>query len=336
MVINDDKKSDDRTVSVIIPAYNVENTLEHCLRSVFSQSVQPYEVIVINDGSDDGTKGVCSLFEEQIIYIEQENQGQGAARNAGIRRATGKFIAFLDADDYWAKNFLLRSVDFLLHNTDTVAVMTAYKIIINKKYELVVPPLMNSKVINNPCKISNFFNFWAEQGYVQTGAILIRTQTIREAGFQRSDLRNSQDLEYFALIATHGKWGFIPEVLYINNSRMAAKGKWLKKYYLRKKLCPDVESWERRIIARLKNDEITGFKVIRGCVASGYAHLKILGGNYSSALRIIRKYGNDMPQKRLNRFMKIGSRFPYLGWLLFCQIIRIKEIFNEYKLKWIS
>jgi glycosyltransferase involved in cell wall biosynthesis len=326
----------DRNVSVIIPAYNVENTLRQCLNSVFTQSLQPREVIVVNDGSDDGTSSVCASFGRRIIYIEQKNQGQGAARNAGIRCATGRYIAFLDADDYWKTDFLSKCVDFLSENPDLVAVMTAWKIIFNKKTTMVVPPIMNTTLELKCGALDNFFNFWAEQDYVQTGAIMIRTKTIRKAGLQRPDLRNSQDLEYWALVATYGKWGFIPEVLYVNNSRMSAKGKWLKKYRFRKKLCPEVYAWEQRIIPRLKKEDFYGFKVIRGRVASAYAHLKILGGNYSHAIRIIQEYGHEMSPKRLNRFMKIGSRLPYPGWVLCCQIIRLKEIFNAYKLKWIG
>lgn len=96
-------------ISLIIPAYNVETYLGEALESVLAQSRRPEEVIVIDDGSTDGTGQVaqefCSQFQNgagvAIRVIRQDNAGIGAARNTGLAMARGDFIAFLDADDLW-------------------------------------------------------------------------------------------------------------------------------------------------------------------------------------------------------------------------------------------
>ncbi len=93
-------------VTVIVPAYNVATSLDRALESVFSQTVRPARVIVINDGSTDGTANVAASYRDRITYLEQENAGQGAARNAGLELATSEFVTFLDADDYWLPKFL--------------------------------------------------------------------------------------------------------------------------------------------------------------------------------------------------------------------------------------
>jgi len=90
-------------VSIIIPVYNVENYLEECLDSVLNQTFQDFEVIAINDGSKDRSLEILSQYQagdRRITVVSQENTGQSASRNRGVEMAAGKYIYFLDADDY--------------------------------------------------------------------------------------------------------------------------------------------------------------------------------------------------------------------------------------------
>lgn len=90
-------------ISVIIPVYNVQDYLEECLDSVVAQTLRPRELLLINDGSTDQSRAICASYAEKhswIHLIDQENRGQSAARNAGLDRATGDYIAFIDSDDY--------------------------------------------------------------------------------------------------------------------------------------------------------------------------------------------------------------------------------------------
>lgn len=98
-------------VSIIIPVYNVEKYLRQCLDSVINQTLRDIEIICINDGSTDGSADILreySSADGRITVITQENRGLSAARNAGIRRAAGKYIYFLDSDDYIEKNAMER------------------------------------------------------------------------------------------------------------------------------------------------------------------------------------------------------------------------------------
>lgn len=90
-------------ISVVIPVYNVEDYLPQCLDSVISQSYTNLEIILIDDGSRDSSGKICdeyALQDSRIRVIHQQNQGLSAARNAGIEIATGKYIIFVDSDDY--------------------------------------------------------------------------------------------------------------------------------------------------------------------------------------------------------------------------------------------
>lgn len=88
-------------VSVIIPTYNYGRFIGKAIESALAQSCPPTEVIVVDDGSTDETEKVVAAFGERVRYLPQTNQGVGASRNNGANVATGDFLAFLDADDYW-------------------------------------------------------------------------------------------------------------------------------------------------------------------------------------------------------------------------------------------
>ena len=100
-------------VSVVIPYYKGKKYIEQCILSVLNQPYPNIELILINDGSPDDGDTVCKALAEQdsrIRYFSKENEGIGATRNLGIRLATGDYIAFLDQDDIWCKNFLNENV----------------------------------------------------------------------------------------------------------------------------------------------------------------------------------------------------------------------------------
>ncbi len=93
----------DSTISVIIPVYNVESYLPQCLDSVLSQSYSNLQVILIDDGSTDSSGAICDEYAERdsrIVVIHQKNGGAAAAKNAGLCIATGKYLSFVDSDDY--------------------------------------------------------------------------------------------------------------------------------------------------------------------------------------------------------------------------------------------
>lgn len=93
-------------VSVVIAAYNAEAYIAEAIESVLSQTSPPDEVVVIDDGSTDGTRGILDRFGKSIVTIIQTNSGQAVAVNKGLAMARGEFIGFLDADDLWTSRKL--------------------------------------------------------------------------------------------------------------------------------------------------------------------------------------------------------------------------------------
>lgn len=105
-------------VSVIIPAYNAAGYIAETLDSVFRQTFEDYEVIVVNDGSPDTPELESALapHRDRIVYHVQENQGRSAARNTAIRLACGEWLALLDSDDIWLPEYLAEQMKFLSRN----------------------------------------------------------------------------------------------------------------------------------------------------------------------------------------------------------------------------
>lgn len=108
-------------LSIIVPIYNVEVYLPRCIDSILAQTFTDFELILINDGSPDRCAEIMEAYakkDARIITIHQENQGVSAARNAGLKIATGKYVSFIDPDDYIDKDFLEKLV-YAIKETDT-------------------------------------------------------------------------------------------------------------------------------------------------------------------------------------------------------------------------
>lgn len=101
----------DDKISVIVPVYNSEKYLDNCINSICSSSFQNLEIILINDGSTDKSGQICKSYAEKdsrIIFINQVNQGVSKTRNNGIKKATGKYITFVDSDDYIDRDYFYK------------------------------------------------------------------------------------------------------------------------------------------------------------------------------------------------------------------------------------
>ena len=112
------RKEERPLVSVIIPVYNGEDFIREAIENILSQKYPALEIIIINDGSTDSTEAIINKLPADIRYFTQDNSGPSAARNKGIRDASGEFITFLDADDLWPENNLNIMVDEMLRNPD--------------------------------------------------------------------------------------------------------------------------------------------------------------------------------------------------------------------------
>jgi len=311
-------------ISVIIPAYNTALLIERTIRSVLAQSRQDFEILIVDDCSTDDTLDVVRKIDDARIRVfrQTENRGPAAARNRGLAEAKGEYCAFLDGDDYWEPDFLKATGDFLDAHPETVAVsvMQCHKII---GKEPVTAP--RDTGVTEPVVLPDFFDFWAKFNHVCTGSVLMRTTVARQLDGQREDLRICEDLEFWALLATQGPWGFIPKVLFTSDGGLVTKKQgWMKKNMRRWQSAPPVDDWAKRIVAGFQGNVPETFALALGRIARNLCYSHIMAGKTRLAREEVRKYGNDFPQNRINSLFRHMAKNGFF-WFFFCLLLKIRE-----------
>lgn len=324
------------SISIIIPAYNSSLLIARTLNSVLGQAGNIIkEIIVIDDGSTDGTVEIINdLNIPNLILFRQTNKGPASARNKGIEYATGKYIAFLDADDYWEPNFLSETYSFLKAHNEAIAVSTAQIHKFPGRKDLIIPSLVrnHSTVINHPIILDNFYEFWAKYNHVCTGSVLMRTEVVKKARGQRVDLRITEDLEFWALLATFGKWGFIPKILFVSDGGIITQQLgWRNKNRLRWNSATSVDNWEKRIIKNIPGHLISSYTRARGRIAQRITYSMILSERGKIAKEMVIKYGGDFPNNKLSKMLNYASRFP-ISWIIICNLVVLKERYRNIKI----
>ncbi len=115
--------------SIILPVYNVEKYLKECVNSILSQTFKDYEIILVDDGAKDNSPAICDEFaaaDERVKVIHKPNGGQSTARNAGLEKATGEYVIYLDSDDFITDNTFLEDIYNKAKETDGDIVLYKY------------------------------------------------------------------------------------------------------------------------------------------------------------------------------------------------------------------
>lgn len=138
-------------ISIIVPIYNAEKYLNKCIESLINQTKKELEFILINDGSTDNSEEIIKSYKDKRIkYFKNENQGIGKTRNFGIEKATGKYIMFVDSDDYIDKNMAKLMFDKAFSNSLDMVVCDYYKVINNENIEEKLPSFKPTTLKNSP------------------------------------------------------------------------------------------------------------------------------------------------------------------------------------------
>lgn len=320
------------SISVVIPVYNGGQLLIRCLDSVFNQvGGFDIELIIVDDGSSDRSVEIIQQYPGPINLITQKNQGPAAARNKGIEAATGKYLAFLDADDYWEPQFLLKTVEFLEGNKEAIAVSVGQIHKVPRKGESIAPKILEEipSKFTEPILIINFFQFWAQHNHVCTGSVLMRTQIVRKTGGQRMDLRITEDLEFWAYLATFGQWGFIPDLLFISDGgEVSRQLGWMEKNTKRWASAPTIDVWESRIKKKLPVNLEESYNIKRGQIVRNLAYSMLLAGKLERARLDIRQNSKFLPTDKLSQILKTGAIIRPV-WIVLTQVLFLREKYRK-------
>ncbi len=181
-------------ISVIIPNFNREALVGETISNVLVQTLPPHEIIVVDDGSTDNSVEIIRSFGSKIKLIQQTNQGPGAARNAGLRLASGDFIQFQDSDDLFSRNKLETQAELLEQTGADIAFSPWVKL----KTERCKASLENHVLQQRmpPAKLS--LPCWWLRGWSTVfQSLLFRRSFLKRVGFYRTDLMLGEDGELF-------------------------------------------------------------------------------------------------------------------------------------------
>jgi len=221
-----------RLVSVIIPAYNSGKFICETISSVLNQTYKNLEIIVVNDGSRDNTEDVLSSYikENSIKYFFQQNSGPSASRNYGIKKSSGNYIAFLDADDKWLPEKIARSVDFLESGKFDWMCTSMVKIK-GDGSKIIKRIASDSWVLNSGTyeikQLKNGLFFFSEIP-VHTPTILLKKNCIEKVGIFDESFLIGEDTDLWLRFEEHGlRGGYLDEPLtiYRYNENSLTKGR---------------------------------------------------------------------------------------------------------------
>jgi glycosyltransferase involved in cell wall biosynthesis len=207
-------------VSVVIPAYNAAWCIRRAVDSVLAQDFRDFELIVVDDGSTDDTAAILAGYGDAVRVISKPNGGLSSARNAGISAAKGEFVAFLDADDWWMSEKLVRQVTLMGSRPDLLFCSTASA----------VQTPAGKRLADWRCGVvhaSALESIFSANAYVagSGSAVLAKREAFFRAGGFDESLRSLEDIDMWMRLAALGGFACIDETLvFIEKSASSMSG----------------------------------------------------------------------------------------------------------------
>lgn len=188
-------------VSVIIPTYNRKDYVQEAIDSVLAQTYTDYEIIVVDDGSTDGTgEALQARYGDRIRYVWQENQGESVARNRGIEMARGEYVAFLDSDDMWLPEKLEKQIAFLSENPEIKLVFSS-AVMIDAGGRIIGDD--SRKATATPPKPLTLEELCFRTHVLSTSTVLMAAALLRSIGGFDPSLRYAEDYDLWMRLRLH-------------------------------------------------------------------------------------------------------------------------------------
>jgi glycosyltransferase involved in cell wall biosynthesis len=212
-------------ISVVIPTYNRQDTISRSIQSALEQTYSPIEVIVVDDGSTDATDQILRQFGGNINVLRQPNGGPSAARNKGILAAKGSAIAFLDSDDTWLPDKIMRQAELLSRGGDIVPCCVSNA--------LLEPALDGHRTSFGIASIKGPVEdgFWMNPAFILATrfllfnqVVLVRREALDKVGGFDNGLRLLEDYDLALRLSLLGPWGIVSEPLVVKDNSTRGLG----------------------------------------------------------------------------------------------------------------
>ncbi|SEQ83527.1 Glycosyltransferase involved in cell wall bisynthesis [Hyunsoonleella jejuensis] len=186
--------------SVVIPLYNKGNYIKATLQTIVNQTFNDFEIIIINDGSTDNSREVVTHFSDsRIKLIDQENQGLSRARNAGIKNASGNYIALIDADDFWLPHHLKQLHNLIIDFPNAGLYSTGYTL--KKSEHIYHRAKFNGLPDNFRGIVPNFFKHSLQNCIAWVGSVCFPKNVLDDVGYFDLDIFSEQDTDMYIKVA---------------------------------------------------------------------------------------------------------------------------------------
>jgi glycosyltransferase involved in cell wall biosynthesis len=209
------------TVSAIIPVYNCAKYIGKSIESVLAQTYRPHEIIVVDDGSTDGTYEALNPYLDSIIYVYQKNAGEPAARNTGIRRSSGGYIAFLDADDLWMPDKLELQMDYFAAHPECALVYT--DMMTFNENGILTKSMRASR--GRVYRSGKIFPYVFRETLFGSGSVVFRRDCCETVGYFDESFLIGSDYEMWLRMARHFEFGYVdkPLLMYRQHQEMSTR-----------------------------------------------------------------------------------------------------------------
>lgn len=209
MRLTESKKVPKPRISVVIPTYNRQGLVVEAIESVLAQTYSEFEIIVVDDGSTDGTTARLQPYLDRIAYKKQNNQGLAAARNTGIRLTQGEFVCFLDDDDLWEPTKLATQIEFADAHPEYALLATEIQGIDTEKNKIGKSKSLKYEIRNGMVVEHLLFANW-----IAPSTAMVRRKCLDEVGGFDEDIRSfGEDWVMWMRLASKFPVYFIPEPL---------------------------------------------------------------------------------------------------------------------------
>lgn len=312
------------TVSVVIPAYNVEQYIGRAVDSVLAQSRPAQEVIVVNDGSKDGTAAVIQRYGPDIRYIYQEKAGASVARNRGIEEAKGEWIAFLDADDEYLPDKLKVQMALMERNPDLVWSYTNYvvKQVSDGSEKFSHKSGQIEQLLAGKDYFDDYFQACLIGAATSTITIVVRKNVLQDVGMFLPGQKWAQDADLAHRIAYRWpKIGYIREPLSINHFGRSGSIRELNKYQLKQRF----DFLQRHLELSAQHGRLDAFRPCARMLLRRWVREIINTGQFADVDEIPSEVESLMPKSML-REMRLCRAFPRLMPALFKLYFGLKRL----------
>jgi len=188
------------SIAVVIPAFEAESFVGRAIRSALEQTLTPGEIMVVDDGSADGTAEIARSFGPPVRCVRQSNQGAAGARNRGVEEARADYVAFLDADDEWSPHHLERALAVLQRHPELMWFCAAYDIRFRSGKTVERRP--DERALIDEAYFENYFEM-ARRWDVHTCSVIVRSELFEQVGGFDTGLAVGEDQDLWLRIALH-------------------------------------------------------------------------------------------------------------------------------------